>query len=88
MVAVENVLLAAVSVFALALTLIASLAYRRTRDIHLVFLAAAFAVFFTKGLILTISLFTTPLTLGQFFLLSGGLDLVILALFYGFTLRR
>ena len=55
---------------------------------HLIFLAAAFAVFFTKGLVLTISLFTSPLTLGQFFLLSGGLDLVILALFYGFTLRR
>ena len=86
--AIENILLAAVSVFALALTLIAVLAIRRTRDLHVVFLAAAFAVFFVKGLILTILLFTGSVALGQFFVLSGSLDLVILALFYGFTLRR
>ena len=86
--AIENILLAAVSVFALALTVIAVLAIRRTRDLHVVFLAAAFAVFFVKGLILTILLFTGSVALGQFFVLSGSLDLVILALFYGFTLRR
>ena len=83
-----NVLLAAVSVFALALTVIAILAYRRTRDSHLVFLASAFGAFFVKGLLLTIFLFAGNLGLGQFFVLSGSLDLAILALFYGFTLRR
>ena len=88
MVAIENILLAAVSVFALALTLIAVLAFRRTRDVHLVFLAAAFGVFFLKSLLLTIFLFGPALSLGQFFLVSGSLDLAILALFYGFTLRR
>ena len=88
MVAIENILLAAVSVFALALTVIAALAFRRTRDVHIVFLAAAFGVFFVKGLLLTIFLFTGSIALGQFFILSGSLDLVILALFYGFTLRR
>ncbi|HYU06595.1 MAG TPA: hypothetical protein VEM77_05400 [Thermoplasmata archaeon] len=88
MVAIENVFLAAVSVFALALTVISVLAFRRSRDAHLVFLAAAFGVFFVKGLVLTIALFVQPLSLGQFFLLSGALDLVILGLFYGFTLRR
>jgi len=87
-VAIENVLLAAVSVFALALTVIAVIAFRRTGDRHLVFLAAAFGVFFLKGLLLTIFLFMETITLGQFFLLSGSLDLAILALFYGFTLRR
>jgi predicted membrane protein len=56
-VAIENILLAAVSVFSLALTLIAVLAFRRTRDQHLIFLAAAFGVFFLKGLLLTIFLF-------------------------------
>jgi len=87
-VAIENVLLAAVSVFALALTLIAVLAFRRTRDLHIVFLAAAFGVFFLKGLLLTIFLFSGTTRLDQFFLVSGSLDLAILALFYGFTLRR
>jgi len=83
-----NVLLAAVTVFALALTGIAFLAFRRTRDAHLVFLAAAFGVFFLKGLLLTIFLFTNTIGLAEFFLVSGSLDLAILALFYGFTLRR
>lgn len=88
MVAIENVILAAVSVFSLALTVIAILAFRRTRDVHMVFLAAAFGVFFLKALLLTLALFTDSLTRGQVFLLSGALDLLILALFYGFTLRR
>jgi hypothetical protein len=87
-VAIENVLLAAVSVFALALTVIAVVAFRRTKDKHLVFLAGAFGVFFVKSLILTILLFAGPIAVGQFFLLSGSLDLAILALFYAFTLRR
>lgn len=86
--AIENILLAAVSVFALALTVIAVLAIRRTRDVHIVFLAAAFGVFFAKGLLLTILLFAGSIAVGQLFILSGSLDLVILALFYGFTLRR
>ncbi len=91
MVAIENVVLAAVSVFALALTVISVFAFRRTRDAHLLFLAAAFGVFFVKGIVLTIALFSAPLTVeqyGRIFVLSGALDLVILGLFYGFTLRR
>ncbi len=88
MVAIENVLLAAVSVFALALTVIAVIAARRTRDAHLALLAAAFSVFFLKGLVLTILLFIGLIDLRPLFLVSGSLDLVILALFYGFTLRR
>lgn len=88
MVAIENILLAAVSVFALALTLIAVLAFRRTRDGHLVFLAGAFSVFFVKGLLLTVFLFSGTISLGQLFVVAGSLDLAILALFYGFTLRR
>ena len=88
MLAIENIILAAESVFALALTIIAVLAFRRTRDGHIVLLAAAFAVFFVKGLLLTIALFTEAVGLQQLFILSGSLDLMILALFYGFTLRR
>ena len=88
MVAVENVLLAAVTVFAFALAAIAILAWRRTRDGHLALLGAAFAVFFAKGLFLTIALFVGWHDLVQLLVLSATFDLVILALFYGFTLRR
>lgn len=88
MVAVENILLAGVTVFAFALTVIAVLAWRRVRDTHMIFLGAAFAVFFAKGLFLSIALFTGWQNLAQLVIWSSGFDLGILALFYGFTLRR
>lgn len=88
MVALENIVLAAVSVFALALTVIAVLAWRRSRDARLLFLGAAFSLFFVKSLILTVALFAGASDLVTLFLVSAVFDLVILALFYGFTLRR
>lgn len=88
MVAIENVILAAVTVFAVALTAVALLAWRRSRDGHLLFLTAAFVVFAAKGLFLTAALFLGWTDLLQLILVSGALDLAILALFYGFTLRR
>ncbi|HYM40529.1 MAG TPA: hypothetical protein VEY12_10405 [Thermoplasmata archaeon] len=88
MVAIVNILLAAVTVVAFALCTISLLAWRRVRDSHLIVLAAAFAVFFTKGLFLTVALFEGWQDLGQLLVLSSVFDLVILALFYGFTLRR
>lgn len=86
--AIENVLVAAVSVFALALSVIAVLAFRRTRDFHIVLLASAFGLFFVKGLLLTLALFAGSIGLTDLFILSSSFDLAILALFYGFTLRR
>lgn len=86
--AVENVIVAAVMVLAFTLTFIAVLAWRRTRDAHVVFLGVAFAVFFVKGLVLTAALFFTEISLPTLIILWGAFDLVILVLFYGFTLRR
>lgn len=88
MVAIENILLAAVTVFASALTVIATLAWRRTGDTHMLVLAAAFGAFIAKGLTLTIGLFFELLPLTGLFILAVTFDLFILALFYGFTLRR
>lgn len=88
MVAIVNVLLAAVTVVAFALCAISVLAWRRARDTHLILLGAAFAVFFAKGLFLTVALFEGWQDLGQLLVLSSIFDLAILALFYGFTLRR
>jgi hypothetical protein len=84
----ENVIAAGVSVLALALTVIGALAYRRTRERSLVVLTAAFAVFFVKGVALTAYLFLGLRDLTTLFLLVGGFDVLILALFYVFTLRR
>lgn len=88
MVAVENIIVAAVTVIAFALTIIAILAWHRARDIHLLLLAGGFSLFFVKGVVLTTALFFTGLNLAELFIISGAFDLLILALFYGFTLRR
>ncbi len=88
MVAVENILLAAVTVVAFALAAIAILAWRRTGDSHLALLSTAFVVFVVKGLFLTVALFVGWQDLAQLLIVSAAFDLVILALFYGFTLRR
>ncbi len=88
MVAIVNILLAAVTVVAFALCTISLLAWRRARDAHLVLLAAAFAIFFVKGLFLTVALFTSWTDLAGLLVLSSVFDLIVLALFYGFTLRR
>lgn len=88
MVAVENAIVAAVMVLALTLTFIALLAWRRTRDVHVIFLSLAFAIFFVKALILTAALFTAGIALSTLIVVWGTFDLAILALFYGFTLRR
>ena len=85
---VENIIVAGVSVLALALTVIGALAYRRTRERSIVVLTAAFAVFFVKGLALSAYLFLGVTDLTTLFLVVGGFDVVILALFYVFTLRR
>ncbi len=88
MVAVVNVLLAAVTVVAFALCLISTVAWRRARDAHLLLLGAAFAIFFVKGLFLTVALFAGWTDLASLLVVSSVFDLAILVLFYGFTLRR
>ena len=88
MVAVENVLVAAVTVFALALAVIAFLSWRRAQNARLALLGVAFGVFAAKGLFLSVALLVGWQDLAQLLVISAGFDLVILALFYGFTLRR
>ncbi|HEY7587689.1 MAG TPA: hypothetical protein VIB49_02945 [Thermoplasmata archaeon] len=88
MVALENVVLAAVSVFAIALTAIAVVAWRRAKDYHLLFLGGAFGVFAGKAVFLTVAVFGGWADLAQLILYSAVFDLATLGLFYGFTLRR
>lgn len=88
MVAVENVIVAAVMVLSFTLSVIALLAWRRTRDARVVFLGLAFGIFFVKALVLTAALFLAEIALPTLIVIWGTFDLAILALFYGFTLRR
>src|SRR5206468_10304511 len=88
MVLIENVLLGAESIFALALTVIAVLALRRAKATPLAYLAAAVGVFFLKALLFTVFLFVVGLSLRPFLLPSRSPDPVILALLSGCSLRR
>ena len=82
MIAVENILFAALTVFAFALAVISLLAWRLARDSHLLFLGAAFVVFFVKGLFLTLALSSAGPYLSHPPILSAGFHLAVLALFY------
>lgn len=88
MVEIENVIVAAVAVLSITLMFIAIRAWRRTRDVHVIFLGLAFGIFFIKALILTVALFVTTVAPSTLIVVSGAFDLLILTLFYGFTLRR
>lgn len=84
----ENLIAAGVAVLGAALTAIGAAAYRRTRDPGLLPLTAAFGLFLAKGVVLSIVLFVRPLDLLTLFVVSGGFDFAVLALFYAATLRR
>ncbi len=84
----ENLIAAGVAVLGAALMAIGALAYRRTHDRGLLPLTAAFALFFAKGIVLSAVLFVRPLDVLTLFVVSGGFDLAVLALFYASTLRR
>lgn len=84
----ENLVAAGVTILALALTVIGAFAYRRSNDRALLAVTAAFALFFVKGIAMSVTLFSASPDLRTLFLLTGVFDLAVLALFYGFTLRR
>lgn len=84
----ENLATAALTVLALALTLVAARAWWHTRSRKVLLLALGFGLFFAKGVVLSIGLFTTVEWEDRFLLPSLLMDLVALSLFYGSVLKR
>jgi len=84
----ESAAAAAVTLFAATLLVIALLAYRRSRQGGLLFVAAAFALFVTKGVLLASSVFLGAPPLEAYAGIGALADVVILGLLYGMTLRR
>ena len=82
----ENFVAAWVTVFAALLTAVAVLAYRRSRNAKVLGVAVAFALFFVKGLVVTVALFTTT-QLDSVWLYMGLLDTLVLLAFYFAALR-
>lgn len=85
----ENILYAWVAVFAVALALLAVLAYRGAPNRRLLIVAAAFVAFAAKGAALSLSLLAPDLLpTGTLLPLLAALDLGILSLLFFATLQR
>jgi hypothetical protein len=83
----ENIIRAFVTVFALALLIIALLSYRRAKNPKLLIIGSAFALFFIKGVLLSYGLFFKEIEelITPF---SSLFDLAILLVLFSATLKR
>jgi len=77
----ENVVTGWLTAFALLLTIVALLAYRRSATVKMLGIAAAFGLFFVKGLAVTYALFTAT-TLETLWVPMALLDTFALFGFY------
>lgn len=81
-----NVMVGAMAVLSLVLAILAVRAWRYARESRSLLLAAAFAVFFAKSVVLLVGLFVVANWLGLL-LASVAFDLLILIGFYLAALR-
>jgi hypothetical protein len=79
---------ASITVFALGMLIISLLSYRRYKNWQLLFVSGAFFLFFIKGLLQSLSLFYTEMSMLYDRLSLGVFDLVILILLFMATLKR
>lgn len=77
----ENLVAGWLTAFALFLAVIAVLAYRRSANPKVLGIAAAFALFFVKGIVVSAALFTS-VRLETLWIPMAGLDTVALLAFY------
>ncbi len=84
---VLNVLAAWVTVFSLVVTVVAAVAYRRVRNQRVLLVAAAFALFTVKGLLLTLSL-GSEWASDRYLTASVLLDTIVIALLAATVLKR
>ncbi len=82
----ENLVAGWLTVFSFGLAVVAVLAYRRSRNPKLLGIAIAFTLFFAKGVVVTVALFTTA-RLDAVWVPMAALDTVALLAFYGSALK-
>jgi len=82
-----NVLAAWITVFAVVVTLVAAVAYRRVRSTRVLLVAVAFALFAVKGAMLTVSLGNEWWS-DNFLTASVLVDTVVIMLLAATLLRR
>lgn len=82
-----NVLAAWITIFAIALTAVAGIAYARVRNKRVLMVVLAFAMFTVKGIILTLSLFMESVS-DAYVAISVVLDTIIMVLFALTVLKK
>ena len=84
----HEVLIALITVLALALTAASALSYRRSGNRKVLMVTLAFALFFAKGLVLTIGIFMWKADFAALLLYSAAFDFAILVLLFGSLVLR
>lgn len=82
-----NVLAAWITIFSIALTVVAAVAYSRVRNTRVLLVAAAFALFAVQGVVLTLSLVYEDWS-DAYLPVSVALDTVIIVLLAMTVLKR
>ena len=83
-----NILRAWIMIFALILFIVSIFAYKRTKHKRLLFVSIAFAVFFVKGIVLTLGLLDSNIEDLYNSGLGDTLDLLILILLAATILKK
>jgi hypothetical protein len=87
LVEVLNILAAWITVFAVVVTFVAAVAYRRVRNPRVLLVTVAFALFAVKGVLLTVSLSNEWLS-DNFLTTSVLIDTVVIVLLAATVLKR
>lgn len=89
---IQDILLAWIAIFSAALLAIAVISYKRTRNKKIMYIACGFGLFFTKGIIMSIALYTKHMDVSESFVLFLDLliiiDLLILLVLYFAMFRK
>jgi hypothetical protein len=84
----HEIVIALVTVFALTITIISALSYRKSHNRKVLIVTVCFALFFVKGIVLSLGIFMEDAEWGTLLLLSTIFDLVILVLLFMAIISR
>jgi hypothetical protein len=87
-IAIENIIAASITLFALLLLLVSLRSYMRSKRPKILLICVAFGLFFIKGLALTLGLFLYYSDLQTTLIVTGILDVIVLLLFFVGTSSR
>ncbi len=78
----HEIVIALVTVFALTITIISALSYRKSHNRKVLIVTICFAMFFVKGVVMSVGILMEDVDWGALFLVSAIFDLVILVLLF------